>query len=128
VVVSVKDSIYQDMTESEKQVANYLKELGLWWVYEFPAFVYDEKRRPRVWTPDFYIPKLGMYVEVCGSENPNYQYRERIYRDNGYYVIFLHLYKKREKWKNYLVNRIMEIEDLRHKETVKMLGSMRSKK
>ena len=120
----MKVSVYQDMTESERWVAGYLQELGLWWVYEFPAFVYDDKKRPRVWAPDFYIPKLGMYVEVCGSETPNYQYREKIYRDNGYYVIFLHLYKEKQKWKTYLVKRIMEIEDSRHKETVKMLRSI----
>lgn len=57
-------SVYADMTPHEKEVANYLQELGLWWQYESPVFVYDEKDRPRVWTPDFYIPKLGMYVEV----------------------------------------------------------------
>jgi hypothetical protein len=53
----MKDSIYSDMENSERQVANYLKKLDLWWIYEFPVFVYDEKSGPRVWTPDFYIPK-----------------------------------------------------------------------
>ena len=48
----MKDSIYADMEDSEKQVTDYLRELDLWWVYEFPVFVYDEKKRPRVWTPD----------------------------------------------------------------------------
>lgn len=118
------DSIYADMTDSERQVANYLRELDLWWVYEFPVFVYDEKKRPRVWTPDFYIPKLGMYIEVCGSEDFNYKYREEIYRKNGYYVIFLHLYKTRKKWKKYLVKRITEIEELRHSEVTKMIGAL----
>jgi len=118
------DSIYADMKRSERQVANYLKKLCLWWVYEFPVFVYDEKKRPRVWAPDFYIPKLGMYIEVCGSEDFNYEYREDIYRKNGYYVIFLHLYKEREKWKNYLVKRIREIEEFRHSEVTKMIESL----
>ena len=117
------DSIYEDMTDAEIQVANYLRELDLWWVYEFPVFVYDEKNRPRVWTPDFYIPKLGMYIEVCGREDFDYDYRNRIYKKNGYHVIFLHLYKK-HKWKTYLVKRIMEIEDLRHSEVVKMMGHL----
>ena len=56
------ESIYGDMTGAEKEVAEYLKELGIWWVYEFPVFVYDDKGRPRVWAPDFYLPKLGMHV------------------------------------------------------------------
>jgi hypothetical protein len=119
------DSIYADMTDSEKRVANFLQELDLWWVYEFPVFVYDEKKRPRVWTPDFYIPKLGMYIEVCGSEEFDYDFRERVYEENGYHVIFLHLYKETKKWKTYLVNRIMEIEELRHFEIMKMIVALK---
>jgi len=117
----MKDSVYDDMEESEKQVADYLRELDLWWWYEHPAFVYDEKKRPRVWTPDFYIPKLGMYIEVCGSEDFNYEYREKVYKKNGYNVIFVHFYKRREKWENYLVKRIKEIEEKRHLEVMKMI-------
>jgi len=117
----MKDSVYADMEDSEKQVADYLRELDLWWWYEFPVFVYDEKKRPRVWTPDFYIPKLGMYVEVCGKEREDYEYRDRIYKKNGYHVIFVHLYKERKKWKNFLIKRIMEIEEKRHDEVMKML-------
>jgi hypothetical protein len=58
------------------------------WRYQSPVFVYDEKGRPRVWTPDFYTPKLGIYIEVCGSENFNYAYREKIYEKNSFPVIF----------------------------------------
>jgi hypothetical protein len=117
----MKDSVYADMEESEKQVADYLRELDLWWVYEFPVFIYDEKKRPRVWTPDFYIPKLGMHIEVCGKEREDYEYRDRIYKKNGYHAIFVHLYKERKKWKNFLIKRIMEIEEKRHDEVMKML-------
>ena len=119
------DSVYADMKRSEKQVAKFLRELDLWWVYEFPVFVYDDKKRPRVWAPDFYIPKLGMYIEVCGSKDFDYDYRDKIYRKNGYHVIFVHFYKERKKWKNYLVNRIREIEDFRHREVTNMLDSLR---
>ena len=120
----MKESIYADMEDSEKQVAELLKMLDLWWWYEFPVFIYDEKKRPRVWTPDFYIPKLGMYIEVCGSANFDYKYREKMYKKNGYHVIFVHLYKEKKKWKNYLVKRIMEIEEKRHKEVMKMLHGL----
>jgi len=112
------------MKESEKLVASYLRELNIWWIYESPVFVYDEKDRPRVWAPDFYLPKLGMYVEVCGSESFNYEYREKIYKKNGYPVIFVHFYKKEEKWQNYLIARIREIEEKRHEEVVNMLHSL----
>jgi len=122
----MKDSIYADMEESEKLVSAYLRELDIWWIYESPVFVYDEKDRPRVWTPDFYLPKIGMYVEVCGSEKFNYEYRERIYKKNGYPVIFVHFYKKEEKWQNYLIARIKEIEQKRHEEVMSMLHSIQS--
>jgi len=119
------DSVYADMTDSELQVANYLRELDLWWVYESPVFVYDEKNRPRVWTPDFYIPKLGMHIEVCGSKDFDYDYRKKIYRENGYHVIFVHTYKEKEKWKNHLVNKIKQIEEFRHSEVMKMIKSLK---
>jgi len=124
----MKESVYTDMKDSEKQVADCLKTLNLWWIYEFPVFVYDEKKRPRVWTPDFYIPKLGIYIEVCGSKkfSHSYKYREKIYRDNCYHVIFVHFYKRREKWENYLVKRIREIEEKRHDEVMKMLDQVGS--
>ena len=118
------DSIYADMRYSERQVANYLKKLRLRWKYQFPVFVYDDQDRPRVWTPDFYIPKLGMHIEVSGSKAFDYEYREKIYKKNGYHVIFLHLYKEKKKWKKYLVKRIMEIEEFRHSEVMKMINSV----
>ena len=117
-------SVYEGMTNAEKKVAECLQELGLWWLHEFPVFIYDEKKRPQVWTPDFYIPKLVMYIEVCGKKREDYEYRERIFKKNGYHVIFLHFYKEQKKWKKHLVKRIMEIEDLRHSEIEKMIGSL----
>jgi hypothetical protein len=115
------------MEDSEKLVAQYLRELDIWWVYESPVFVYDEKERPRVWTPDFYLPKLGIYVEVCGRENAkSYEYRRQIYRKNDVYVVFVHLYKEEKKWKDYLVKRISEIEELRHSRIVRMFQSLQS--
>lgn len=124
-------SKYDDMTESERQVANYLEQLRrfssyLWWVYQFPVFVYDEKKRPRVWTPDFFLPKLGMYIEVCGSPRFNYDYRERIYEKNGYHVIFVHVYKERKAWRDYLVDRIKQIEESRHSKVMEMIQSLQS--
>jgi hypothetical protein len=68
------------------------------------------KNAPEFVPPDFYLPNLGMYIEVCGSEKISYEYREDIYRKNGYHVVFIHVYKE-EKWKNFLMKRIMTIEE-----------------
>jgi hypothetical protein len=115
------------MRQSEKEVSEFLNNLGLEWIFESPIFIFDEKERPRVWTPDFYVPKLDVFIEVCGSEDFDYKYRERIYRKNGFYVIFLHQYKKKEMWKTYLVKRIKEIEDQRHDEAMKIVNSVISR-
>jgi hypothetical protein len=114
-------SAYHDMTESERQVLEYLTKLDLDPIFQFPVFVYDDKNRPRVWTPDFYIPKLGMYVEVAGSRNFDYDYREKIYKKNGIPVIFIHFFKDKERWKNYFIVRMKEIEEARYEEVMKMV-------
>ena len=119
-------SIYSGMTDLEKNFAEFLKqELNFWWWYEYPVFVYDEKDRPRVWTPDFYSPKLGMFIEVCGSTDFDYEYREKIYKKNGHNVIFVQTYKEKSFWKNFLLKRILEIEEQRHQEVMKMLHSLK---
>ena len=117
------NSVYKGMTEAERQVARYLKKLDLWWVFEFPLFVYDENNRPRLWSPDFYMPKLGLFIEVCGSEKFDYEYRNKIYGKNGIPVVFLHYYKRQRKWKTFLAKRVMEIEQQRQSEAKKLMES-----
>jgi hypothetical protein len=90
------------MTKAEKEVAYMLAELGIQWSYERPLFIWDEYKRPRVWTPDFYLLHFGIYIEVCGSKEFDYEYRRKIFARNGYQVIFLHLYKDKNKWKDHL--------------------------
>lgn len=91
------------MTKAEREVAELLKEMGIKWNYEHPVFVWDENKRPRVWAPDFYLSQFGIYIEVCGSINFDYEYRKKIFDQNGYRVIFLHLYKNEEKWFHHLI-------------------------
>jgi hypothetical protein len=90
------------MTNAEKEVAKLLKELGIFWNYEKPVYVQDDHNRPRVWTPDFFLVHFGVYVEVCGSKDFDYDYRRRIFDNNGYKVIFLHLYKDSSRWREHL--------------------------
>lgn len=113
-------SIYKKMTEPEREVATYLKERDLWWIFEFPVFVYEENDRPRLYSPDFFIPKLGLHIEVCGSEEFDYDHRKRVYRKNGITVVFLHYYKRPNQWKQYLAKRVEEIEKQRKIEAKKL--------
>jgi predicted nuclease of restriction endonuclease-like RecB superfamily len=97
------ESIYDRMSRAEKEVADVLKELKIQWTYEQPVFIWDENKRPRVWTPDFYLTQFGVYVEVCGSQRFEYEYRKKIYDKNGYDVIFLQLFKKSTQWKAHFI-------------------------
>ena len=106
-------SVFDKMTDAEKEVAEFLRELGLYWQYEFPLFVYDKKDRPRVWTPDFRIPSLGIHIEVCGADRWDYEYRYDIFDRNKCNVIFLHKYKEDKEWKSYLIKRLVQITENR---------------
>lgn len=109
-------SVYEDMSFAEKEVASFLsKRLGIHWTFEQPVCVIDERGRPRIWSPDFYLPELGLYIEVCGTEHFDYSYREKIYEKNKIPVIFVHFYKQKGMWSKYLIKRIEEIHGERSK-------------
>ena len=109
------------MTRSEKEVAGLLKNLGIRWSYEHPVFVWDENKRPRVWTPDFYLLQFGVYVEVCGSGKFDYEYRKKTYDNNGFEVIFLHLYKEPYKWTYHLLRYLQLFTNNRHNKLSEIL-------
>jgi len=118
-----RESVYDRMTHAEKEVADVLKEFGIQWSFEQPVFVWDEHKRPRVWAPDFYLFNFGIYVEVCGSEEFNYEYRRKILARNGYQVIFLHLYKESNKWKNHLFEYLQLFSNCRNKKLNEIFSS-----
>ena len=116
------NSIYDNMTRCEREVADLLKEMGINWRYEQPVFVWDENKRPRVWAPDFYLIPFGVYIEVCGSSSFNYEYRRKIFDTNGYRVIFLHLYKRSDKWKNHLKSYLQVFTSYRYRKLNEILS------
>ncbi len=115
---------YNDMHKSEIVVAGYLNEMGLDWYYQQPVFLYDEKKRPRVWIPDFYLPALNLYLEVCGSDKFDYVYREEIYKRNDIPIVFLHLWKDKKDWRNWLKKSILEIEETRHNRVMELVKKL----
>jgi len=115
---------YPDMKKSEKDVAKYLNKLGIDWYYEYPVFIYDDKDRPRVWTPDFYLPQLKVHLEVCGSDKFDYKYREKLYQDNDVSTIFIHHYKERSEWQKWLRTQLWELEEKRHKKIVDIVKKL----
>ncbi len=116
----MQESVYDRMTSAEKEVANVLKELKIRWSYEQPVFVWDENNRPRVWTPDFYLLPFGIYVEVCGSDKFDYDYRRTIFDKNGYRVIFVHFYKEKGKWTRHLLRYLYIFSKIRNQKIYKI--------
>ena len=54
-----------------------------------------------------------MYIEVVGdSENPNYSWRESIYKKNKVPIIFIHPYDY-EDWKGYILDRMFAMHQQR---------------
>ena len=66
------------------------------------VFVWDDDGRPCVWMPDFYLTQFGIYLEVCGSKDFNYENRKRVFSKNGYSVIFLHVFEGMSLWEDHL--------------------------
>ena len=95
------DNSSSRMTCPKRKVAEYLRKMNIEWVYEQPAFVWDDDGRPRVWAPDFYLTQFGIYLEVCGSKDFNYEYRKHVFSKNGYCVIFLHVFKGTSLWEDH---------------------------
>ena len=62
-----KESVYDQMTRSEKEVASYLRKLDIRWSYEHPIFVWDENKRPRVWAPDLCVQ---ISLQMLAGESP----------------------------------------------------------
>ena len=118
----LSSSVYHRMTRSEKEVADLLKKLGIRWSFEQPVFVWDENKRPRVWTPDFYLKHFGIYVEVCGSKDFDYGYRRRIFNENGYSVIFVHVFKEKERWRQHLLKFLSVFTEERNRRFIELVS------
>jgi len=61
------------------------------------------------------------FIEVCGSENFDYDYRRKIFDNNGCNVIFLHLYKEKDKWMSHLDTYLEKIMDYRFQKLNKVM-------
>lgn len=97
------------MTESEILIADFLKNISIYWTFEQPVYISDDCDRPRIFAPDFYLPELGMYLEVVGNpHNPDYHRRKEIYLKNNIPIIFVTPFHNKD-WKNDLKDAIVRI-------------------
>jgi hypothetical protein len=106
-------SVYGKMTGAERLVAKFLTENDLWWEFHQPVSIHDEADLARIYYPDFYVPRLSVYVEVCGAERAEYERRRMVYEKNKIPIVFVQTYKDGDKWKKYLLKRLKEIHESR---------------
>jgi len=105
-------SVYDKMSSGENVVSDFLRSLGIFWIFESPVFVKDDKDRPRVWTPDFYLPEFGIYIEVMGPYG-NYEYRDIVFNKNRVPVVFIDPYND-QYWGHKIKDAIWEIHNSRY--------------
>lgn len=97
------------MSKAEKIVRDYFDFLGLAWEFERPVVLRDDAERVRIWSPDYYLPTLGIYIEVASSGNDrSYDYRASIYDKNSIPIVFIDPYSEKD-WKQSLNYQLKEI-------------------
>jgi len=94
---------YDKMTNAEQLVADFLKQNRIRWEFERPVVLLDDADRVRIWSPDYYLPELGVYVEVAASGNStSYEYRATVYNKNKIPVVFVNPYKQND-WEQWVI-------------------------
>ena len=73
-------------SEGERRIAEVLNKYGIDFKYEWPVLVQDDDKKLRIWYPDFFLPKHGVYLEYFGYDNnPDYdngrKRKEKIYKE-----------------------------------------------
>lgn len=112
------------MTLAERRVAGLFRKWGLDWVFERAVFVQDPDGRPRIWTPDFFLPALRVYVEVVGNPDADYSFREEVFLENSQDVLFVHPHEN--NWIRTLIQDLEQIEADRRERFQAALGQIRN--
>lgn len=114
-------SVYDDMSQAEREVAAYINQLGFWWTYEQPVYVTAEKDRPRIFCPDFYIADVGVYVEVIAYPAlRDYERTWEVYQRNQIPILFIEV--NRYNWRDALREGIYNIHQQRWEKIQRMNG------
>lgn len=100
---------YRRMSLQEQKVKQFLDEKQIINVYEPPVSVVEEGGKIRTWYPDFYLPQITCYVEVCGAYRPDiYGYRSKVFDANNIPILFLKTYL--DGWQEVILEYINELQ------------------
>jgi len=75
----------------ESKFAKFLDSIGIKWLYEPESFNLDEM----TYTPDFYLPEQGIYIEIKGYWRPLFLEKYKLFK-NKYIDKVLILYEKKD--------------------------------
>lgn len=106
----------EKITRAEQRVADFLKGLNVWWEFQPALIIKDKYNKNRIVYPDFFLPSLGIYVEVCGADRPEkYLDRRKMYKNNQIPVIFVETFKPDQKWKAHFLYGVDKVQKERQK-------------
>ena len=97
-------------SEGERRVAQVLDQYGIFYVYEQPVKI-NVKGTVRTFRPDFYLPRLNVYIEYFGrAGNSDYdqrtRYKKSAYATKGLHVISVYPWTLCQNWPQYLLQQL----------------------
>jgi len=98
----------------ERELARFFGEYGIRFVYEEPVLVMD-RRKPKIWYPDFHLPDFAAYVEYFGlSGDPGYdlgtERKMAAYRETGLAVVPVYPWNLGDGLDGYMASGLAEIQ------------------
>jgi hypothetical protein len=94
-------------SEGERQIAYFLNNNSIKYLYEPGILVNSRDEKPRIWYPDFYLPEFGTYIEYYGlAGGKNYdkgiKAKQFVYSKMGMAVIPVYRWMLSDNWQKYI--------------------------
>ena len=113
-------------SDGERMIADFLKSENIHFVYEYPVALIDEQDQIRIWYPDFWLPKLNIVIEYIGMKGkPEYdrsvRRKTKLFKYLKIDLILITPNRlSKPDWKNYIINKILDIMESKGSEYHKM--------
>jgi hypothetical protein len=125
------EGTYSFKSEGERKIAEVLNRYRIDFRYEWPVLVRDYDQKFRIWYPDFFLPKYGVYLEYFGYENnPDYdngrKRKEKIYKEMKMDVISIDSKILENQLENHIINQLYRIQTKRQTEVKSKIYTLRT--
>ena len=123
---------YSFKSEGEKRIAEVLNKYRIDFKYEWPVLIKDDDKKLRIWYPDFFLSKHGVYLEYFGYDNnPDYdngrKRKEKIYKEMKMDVISIDSKIRGDnQLENHLINQLYRIQTRRLSEIKSKIYTLRT--